>query len=1043
MLQKSDKLLLIAMFVGLVFHGTIFFFTFDETYDAFVHIFFADHYARSWFEPWDNRWYTGFNVTSYPPLVHQLTALLSFVFGLKKGFVILAICAVQLLIVGAYRFSKLWTTPRAAGYAAIFTCFASSIIEALHLFGQVPTLIGISCLLIALPEIYRWIRYGKYYRLATSLSIMAIGVTSHHVTTIFGMVFFVAPVIGLAVLDSRIEKNKIKSQNNWGLSLSMPEILKTGILPFTITILDFLEETWLKRKQIILFGLTVPIVLMFVFPYFYWSKTDPITQVSIPHGSRDSFIEVPSSGLMFFLIPLGIDLLVLPYIFLRVWTKRNIFIGLSFTLLLIFGTGGTTPIPKLILGVNAFNILTFDRFTFWATTIAIPFIGEFFYRLLEGDFRDFLRLKIGIWPYRLIWGFLTLCCITLVIFIVNLGTFRPLQPATIDTKPIIEFLERDQHDKWRFMTLGFGDQMAWLSAQTVAQSVDGNYHSARRLPELTTRPLERLENSKFKGIQGLGSLQQFLTVPEKYHLKFVFSNDKFYDPILYFSGWERVQRLENGIMVWQKQDISPLPSVLPEKKLPKFIKIYWGIMPLLALLLAFSINLLFVWYARFQRRSGYEDGYERAFLTLPTIKNHLFIFMGIWIFTLSTIFITIIVRLVMSSPNDSPSKIITAYYDAIDTKHFKTAYEYFNPTTRTSFDDYFVKLSVEDGILASYAKLDNIKIVENKINENTYELKAIAEWITPVEQYYTENIHKAVRYNGKWYIEQPKFDPTTPADTFIEEAFLSIHSHGKRKVGLEPTAHEDVIDRPELKILNARMIQLDTTYAVVGELQNIDNQPAHVTIQANLFDKYNRRLVSYNAKYVTIHRILPKETIPFRVEFEETAWVKKDDLDPAKFNPKEFTNFDFKIPPKIFKLMVKAVVDKNDIYRSVGVQGVKEEGTKVVGDVINYGTEDVSIPKLIIAFYDKEDKVKWVDTHFLRYGIRQQRRRKFVIERNIPKKYKEVYIGTETDFYVNGMPNSMYQAPAQTKVLENQIKLKNSEKISIRVDAFIGNPTIY
>ena len=135
MLQKSDKLLLIAMFVGLVFHGTIFFFTFDETYDAFVHIFFADHYARSWFEPWDNRWYTGFNVTSYPPLVHQLTALLSFVFGLKKGFVILAICAVQLLIVGAYRFSKLWTTPRAAGYAAIFTCFASSIIEALHLFG--------------------------------------------------------------------------------------------------------------------------------------------------------------------------------------------------------------------------------------------------------------------------------------------------------------------------------------------------------------------------------------------------------------------------------------------------------------------------------------------------------------------------------------------------------------------------------------------------------------------------------------------------------------------------------------------------------------------------------------------------------------------------------------------------------------------------------------------------------------------------------------------------------------------------------------------
>lgn len=1043
MLQKSDKLLLIALSVGLVFHGTIFFFTFDETYDSFVHIFFADHYARSWFEPWDNRWYTGFNVTSYPPLVHQLTALLSFVFGLRIGFVLLAICTVQLLIVGAYRFSKLWTTPRAAGYAAIFTCFASSIIETLHLFGQVPTLMGISCLLNALPEIYRWIRYGKHYRLATALSIMAVGVTSHHVTTIFGMVFFVAPVIGLAVLDSRIEKNKVENQNNWGLSLSMREVLKHGSLPLKITILDFLKETWLKRKQIMLFGLAIPIVMMFVFPYFYWSKTDPITQVSIPHGSRDSFIEVPSSGLMFFLIPLGIDLLLLPYIFSRVLTKRNIFIGLSFTLLLLFGTGGTTPVPKLMLGEDAFNILTLDRFTFWASIIAIPFIGEFFYRLIEGDFRDYLRLQIGIWPYHLIWSFITLGCITLVIFIINLSTFRPLQPSTIDTKPIIQFLERDQHDKWRFLTLGFGDQMAWLSAQTVSQSVDGNYHSARRLPEMTTRPLERLENSKFKGIQGLGSLQQFLTIPEKYYLKFVFSNDKFYDPILYFSGWERIQRLENGIMVWQKQDIPPLPSVLPEKNLPKFVKIYWGIMPLLALLLAFSINLLFVWYARFQKKSKYEDGYEKDFLTLPTIKTRLFILMGIWIFTLSTIIITVFVRLLLSSPNDSPTKVLTAYYDAVDFKYFTTAHGYFNPKTRSSFEDYFIKLSVEDGILASYAKLDNLYIVETKIDDETYELKATAEWITPVEQYITENIHKAVRYNGKWYIEQPKFDPTTPPDTFIDEAFLSIYGHGKRKAGVEPTAHEDFIDRPELKILSARMIKLDSTYVVVGELQNIDNQPAHITIQANLFDEYKRRLVSYNAKYVTIHRIMPKETIPFRIEFEETAWVKKDDLDPAKFNPKEFTKFDFKIPPKIFKLMVKAVVNKNDVYRSVGVQSVKEDGTKIVGDVLNYGTEEVSIPKLLIAFYDKNNKVKWVDTHFLRYSIRQQRMRGFVIERSIPKNYKDVYIGTDDDFYVNGLPNSSFHVPAQTKMLENHILLKSSESVSIRVDAFIGNPTIY
>jgi hypothetical protein len=135
MTQKPDKLLLIALFIGLAFHGTIFFFTFDATYEAFVHIFFADHYARSWFESWDDRRYTGFNVTSYPPLVHQLTALLSYFVGLKNAFVILAMGVVMLFIIGNYRFAKLWTSSRGAGYAAVFACLSSSFIEVLHFFG--------------------------------------------------------------------------------------------------------------------------------------------------------------------------------------------------------------------------------------------------------------------------------------------------------------------------------------------------------------------------------------------------------------------------------------------------------------------------------------------------------------------------------------------------------------------------------------------------------------------------------------------------------------------------------------------------------------------------------------------------------------------------------------------------------------------------------------------------------------------------------------------------------------------------------------------
>ena len=126
-------------------------------------------------------------------------------------------------------------------------------------------------------------------------------------------------------------------------------------------------------------------------------------------------------------------------------------------------------------------------------------------------------------------------------------------------------------------------------------TVDGNYHSARRLPELTTRAIERLENSKFRGVEGIGSLQQFLTVPEKYNLKYIFSNDKFYDPILYFCGWQRLQQLENGIMVWEKLNVPPVPSILPKEDVAQWLKLMWGIVPILTVLIAFVINIQLLW----------------------------------------------------------------------------------------------------------------------------------------------------------------------------------------------------------------------------------------------------------------------------------------------------------------------------------------------------------------------------------------------------------------------------------------------------------------
>ena len=494
----DHPLLVSAIVIAGLFHGTTFINTMPKTYDAYVHIFFADHYARSWFEPWEYRWYTGFSVTSYPPLLHQSTALLSLLIGLKAAFITIFFLVIMVFVVGVYRFSKLWVSEEAAQYAALVSIVSPSIVEAAHVFGQLPTLVGISLLLNALPDVYYWIRgCGKFYAVS-SISLLLVVACTHHVTVIFGQIFFIFPIIGVAIFD-RCDFKTI----DW----KIPELKKL--------VVRYLQEIYVCLWRVIPFMAIFLIgVVVVIFPYWYLSKTDPIAQVSIPHGSRDNFLIKRSSGTMFFAAMWGMLLPFFFYALRRAFQHRNLFLLIPFVTLFVFGTGGTTPIPKLLLGSNAFNILTLDRFTFWGTMLTLPFAGEFLLLLVKGSWGVKLKEKWGKWSKRFLFGYIVFFFLIPAAILANLGNWDITQPQTIDIKPMTAFLSRDEHFRWRFLTLGFGDQVAWLCANTQAQSVDGNYHSARRLPELTTRAIERLENAKFSGVQGIGSLQQFLTVPE-------------------------------------------------------------------------------------------------------------------------------------------------------------------------------------------------------------------------------------------------------------------------------------------------------------------------------------------------------------------------------------------------------------------------------------------------------------------------------------------------------------------------------------------------
>ncbi|WP_407264368.1 hypothetical protein [Tenacibaculum maritimum] len=1028
MKQPSNKYLIFAVLIGIVFHGTSIFFTLENTYDALIHLFFAEHYASNWFEPWNFKWYTGFTVMSYPPLVHQSIAALSLIGGLKFGLFVVTIIEVLLFITGVYRFAFLITAnKKASGYASVLAVFSSSFVETLHIFGQLPSIVGISVLMHALPEVYMWLRTGKYNYLFISLSLISVTVTSHHVTSIFGIVFFIFPLIGMAVMDASREQVKTVKMVTFKLFFKTLSGLFKRIISFVL--------------------LSLVVIIGAILPYWIDSRNNPITQVPIPHGSRDNFIEISSSGLVFFIIPWGILLFIFPYFFYRYFTKRYLFFGLSFSMLFLLGTGGTTPIPRIILGDNAFNILTLDRFTLWASIMSLPLFGEFVCRFIEGDLKKLIQKKFGRDYYRLIGGVLAGSFLFMTVFTISLGYFRPLQPQKIKMLPIVNFLNQDQHDQWRYLTLGFGDQMAWLSALTNAMTVDGNYHSARRLPELTTRSIERLENSKFKGIAGIGSLQQFLTTPEKYNLKYIFSNDKFYDPILYFCGWQRLSRLENGVLVWEKMNVPPIATIIPKEHIATWLRFLWGIVPFLTLVVAFLLNLQSVFNPQMKVSRALVQKNLKIKKFYSNFSEKILKINHIWAgFLIVLILYSMYIFYLKNDTQRSPENVIEAYYDALDFNKFEKAHRLINPQKNISIAQYMLEISVTDGLLNSYAKLDALETEVTKRTPHLATLKVKSYWITPLERINKIDYKTVIKLDGKWFIEPDDIDLDLPPDQLYTDNSTTYFNQGRKRITTEQTHHEDVLKQPVLEILSAKLVNYKSHYAIIGEIQNIDNVPADVVLKGTLYNEENKELASYNAKYHMKHKLMPKEITSFRINFEGIAWSRVQDSIPKTFNPDEFTPIQLEEQPTKFNIHAAGNVSGADLHKSVTLSEVNVYEKMITGNLFNSGIQEITIPQLIFTYYDDNKNMLWVDHLFLGEGIRQQRKQYFEYEL-LDDSAVDVINSDMTYCFVNGLPNENIS----NQMVPNRIQNHTNNKfqkivhpiykfVKIEMNSYIGEP---
>jgi hypothetical protein len=469
--------------------------------------------------------------------------------GLDLAYMAVQFASILLLVVGVYRFALLWVTPRAASFAALASVFLGSESFLIYSAGQLSTTSAAPLYLNALPYMFDWIRRGNWRSFVKSTVLFTAAAAAHHATLLFGSMFFAIPVLALVLIDRQGDGERV----------STPTFL-TRTIVMTLVV-----------------GAAVALVLL---PFWIALIHYPVTQTPIPHPSRANYILSPQWGMNYFVVPYGALVLALPFIFLRgsaVTRLRPLLLG--FWVAFLVGLGGTTPVGHLLLG-RAFDVLTFERFSYWATLLALPFVG-----LLASELIDRYRLKAIVG--------LTIATTATCALAVAWSTYKPADAEDFSVSSVASWLNRDGHDNYRYVTLGFGNKISRLAVLTDASSVDGEWNSGRMLPELTAHGGGALTSSKYFGKDGLDALHAILDHADRYGLKWVFVRDPYYEPLLTFGGWRRVDDLnDRTIVIWSKDGVPPATPVNAPQIPPAWQGILWGTLPFGSSLLAILVVLI-------------------------------------------------------------------------------------------------------------------------------------------------------------------------------------------------------------------------------------------------------------------------------------------------------------------------------------------------------------------------------------------------------------------------------------------------------------------
>ena len=855
--RGAPRLLLLALLLTGSYHGTL---VMTRAYrgadGAGALQFLASAYARHPLDPWDDRWYGGVPLTGEPPLAAQLIALLSGMLGLEGAYGAAQFLAAALLAWGAYRATLACSSARVAGVATLLVTLGSALTLQLNVFGHLGSVFAAGLALHAAPPLWAWLRGEARAGRRALLPLLAAGPADPVTTLLLGGALLLAAPGGHG-------RRRMAAG-----TLLLGQAALSGWA-------GWLWSPWLSPPAAPPPGVGRSVWLCLLLPLWSVQWVLPALPGLLRRGPRTWEVAERLALAGAALLPAATGLL---------WVKG----GAPWVRL---------PVPETLV--------------FAASLLLLPLAARVALRAWDAS-----HTRGGPGPLPLVGA----AALTLIVTVgLNaLPRTRPLEGPTLNLVPLLSFIEKDEHWRYRFLTVGFGRQLGLLGAQTRAATPAGLWHLPPDLPQPLTSPGAFAALPERADVPGAGSWSELLTHPERAHLKFVYAASPALDPLLFLHGWHSIGTLENGVVVWEREDVPPVPARLPRSALPLWAAALWGVGPLAAFLGAALVIVRTAPRERAGTRSMTAEVFTGA--AVPVAWGPVRVVAGVTLLVLAG---GLALRL---SPGWALERAWAERARA--------------GTTGGGLRGEFARPEqVQYRLTRLPQTAGGVAGASGALPSGARQAQVTARWWTPLGARRTVTTQSLHFSGGRWVVTPPDADALVLRRPTPSPQAAVAYDRAPRRITTNATAPADVLDRPVVQVLSARTVTLSGRVVAVGSLLNADARPADLTLSATLRGPDGEVLLGENAGLSVLHKLRPGERTPWLVRLPPL---------PPGTDPDTLT----------LEVAARAVVTGRSLERPIAARS-RVRGGRVIVEARNVSTRTLAVPQALLSVSDARG-VAWV-----------------------------------------------------------------------------------